>query len=102
VDWIPPKSITLAHWYWTFVILVMVLGLWWASVSLFLFHEKTSPSPLNAWLLKPLVMVAFHGGWDVVLPGPILKVGPHVLSIFSHCSIVASRISGAVFCLYYI
>jgi hypothetical protein len=34
--------------------------------------EKASPSPLNAWLPKPLsILVAFYGGYDVSLPGSV-------------------------------
>jgi hypothetical protein len=45
--------------------------------------EKASHSPSNAWLPKPLsIFVAFYRGYDVPLPGPILEVGPHSLSVF--------------------
>jgi hypothetical protein len=62
------------------------------------FSEETSPSPSNAWLSKPLaILAAFRKGWDVWPSGPILKVGPHSLSaILDHLD-PAPQIPEAVF-----
>jgi hypothetical protein len=95
----PWENITLAHWDWTFTILSVGGGdsmsrRFLASFSM----KKASPSPSGAWLSEPLtILMVFYVGCTVLLPEPVLEVGPHDLSAsfgpFEFCAVN----SGTVF-----
>jgi hypothetical protein len=54
-------------------------------------------------VIEPLMILApFYGGWDVSLPGPVLKVGPNGLSVILDHSIPTPQISVMVLYHYYI